>query len=105
MIRLSTIGALLGVTLLAAALAAWPGPAAAQSRVQAGILECRGMPTTGFIVGSVQELECVFRSDYGPLQRYHGVVRKLGFDLGITEQSALAWAVFAPTERIGPGDL
>jgi hypothetical protein len=47
----------------------------------------------------------VFRSDYAPPVRYHGIVRKFGLDLGITEQSALAWGVFAPTARIGPGDL
>jgi hypothetical protein len=89
---------------VAAALAMLSGPATAQS-VQAGILECRGMGATGFIIGSVHELECVFRSDYAPPVRYHGIVRKFGLDLGITEQSALAWGVFAPTARIGPGDL
>jgi hypothetical protein len=88
-----------------AALALAAGPAAAQSRVQAGILECRGLGTTSFIVGSVHELECVFRSDYGPPVRYHGVVRKFGVDIGFTEQSSLAWGVFAPTRQIGPGDL
>ena len=30
---------------------------------------------------------------------------KVGIDLGITEQSSLAWAVFAPVEQVGPGDL
>jgi hypothetical protein len=88
-----------------AALALSAGPIIAQSRVQAGILECRGLGTTGFIIGSVHELECTFRSDYGPPVRYHGIVRKLGVDIGFTEQSALAWGVFAPTQQIGPGDL
>jgi len=32
-------------------------------------------------------------------------VRRSGLDIGFTEQSALGWAVFAPTRRIGPGDL
>jgi uncharacterized protein DUF992 len=81
------------------------GEASAQSRVQAGALECRGLGTTSFIIGSVHELECVFRSDYGPPVRYHGLVRKLGVDIGFTEQSALGWVVFAPTRQIGPGDL
>jgi hypothetical protein len=87
-----------------AALAMLSGAARAQF-VQAGVLECRGMGSTGFIIGSVHELECVFRSDYMPPVRYHGVVRKLGLDIGITEQSFLAWGVLAPTARIGPGDL
>ena len=99
MIRFSTI-----CIALAAALIMLSGPAVAQS-VQAGVLECRGMGATGFIIGSVHELECVFRTDYMAPVRYHGLVRKLGVDIGITEQSALAWGVFAPTARIGPGDL
>lgn len=91
------------VTVAVLALSAVP--CAAQSRVQAGVLECRGLGTTSFIIGSVHELECIFRSDYGPTLRYHGVVRKLGVDIGFTEQSSLAWGVFAPTRQIGPGDL
>ena len=99
MIRSSTILALV------ATLAAWTGSAAAQSRIQAGVLECRGLGSTGFIIGSVQEFECVFRSDLGILARYRGMVRKLGVDLGFTEQSFLAWGVFAPVKVLGPGDL
>jgi hypothetical protein len=98
MIRSTTICALL-------ALAAGTSSAAAQSRVQAGVLECRGAGTTSFIIGSVHDLECVFRSDHGARYRYHGVVRKIGLDIGYTEQSTLAWAVFAPSEQVGPGDL
>jgi len=73
--------------------------------VNIGVLECRGIGTTGFIIGSVQDLECVFRTSYMPPVRYHGVVRKWGVDVGVTEASVLAWGVLAPTERIGPGDL
>ena len=29
----------------------------------------------------------------------------MGLDLGITQESALAWGVFAPVNRLGPGDL
>jgi hypothetical protein len=90
---------------MAAVLAVLSGTAVGQSSVQSGVLECRGSGATGWIIGSVHELECIYRSDYGPMQRYHGVVRKLGLDIGITEQSSLAWAVFAPTNQIGPGDL
>jgi hypothetical protein len=95
----------LRVFALAAALVAAAGTASPQSRIQAGVLECLGLGTTGFIIGSVHDLECVFRSDYGVVARYHGVVRKFGLDLGYTEHSGLTWAVFAPTRQIGPGDL
>src|SRR5260370_25774726 len=90
----------------AAALAACGGPAAAQSGVQAGVLECRGSGSIGFVIGSVHEFTCIFRSTGGgPVVPYHGVVRKIGLDLGVTEGSVLGWAVFAPTRDIGPGDL
>jgi len=91
MIRSSVVCA-----LAFAALAATAASATAQTRVQAGILQCRGAPTASFIVGSVHELGCVFQSDRGPRYRYYGVVRRVGLDIGFTEQSALAWAVFAP---------
>src|SRR5215470_678049 len=99
MIRSSVIGA-----ALAAALSLVSTGAGSQG-VNAGLLECRGIGTTGFIIGSVHELECVFRTEYMPPVRYHGIVRKFGLDIGITESSVLAWGVLAPTARIGPGDL
>jgi hypothetical protein len=93
------------ICIAAAAALVMLSDAARAQFVQAGILECRGSGSTGFIIGSVHELECVFKSEYMPPVRYHGLVRKFGLDLGITEQSYLAWGVFAPTARIGPGDL
>src|SRR3954447_2690347 len=73
--------------------------------VQVGILECRGGASVGFIVGSVTNLGCVLRADGMPEDRYVATVRKVGLDLGITAESALAWGVFAPVARLGPGDL
>ncbi len=74
-------------------------------RVQVGVLECRGGASIGFIVGSVTNLGCVLRADGLPEDRYVATVRKVGLDLGITQESALAWGVFAPVARLGPGDL
>ncbi len=74
-------------------------------RVQVGVLECRGAASVGFIVGSVTNLGCVFRSDNTPEDRYIATIRKVGLDLGITQELALAWGVFAPVARLGPGDL
>jgi hypothetical protein len=74
-------------------------------RVQIGVLECRGGASVGFIVGSVTNLGCVLRSDGMPEDRYVATIRKVGLDVGITQESALAWAVFAPSARLGPGDL
>jgi Protein of unknown function (DUF992) len=92
------------ITTLAASFA---GANAQQpiQRVQVGILECRGGASIGFIVGSVTNLGCVLRVAGMPDDRYVATIRKVGVDLGITEESALAWGVYAPVSRLGPGDL
>lgn len=102
--RRSLVLAGFAVTMLAASL----GGADAQQpmqRVQVGVLECRGGASVGFIVGSVTHLGCVLRAEGLPEDRYVATIRKVGLDLGITQESALAWGVFAPVTRLGPGDL
>jgi Protein of unknown function (DUF992) len=87
-------------------LAASGGAHAQQvQRVQVGVLECRGGASVGFIVGSVTNLGCVLRAEGMPEDRYIATIRKVGLDLGITQESALAWGVFAPVARLGPGGL
>ncbi len=56
-------------------------------------------------MGSVTNLGCVLRAEGLPEDRYVATIRKVGLDLGITQESALAWGVFAPVARLGPGDL
>jgi hypothetical protein len=73
--------------------------------VRVGVLECRGGASVGFIVGSVTNLGCVLRVEGMPEDRYVATIRKLGVDLGITQETALAWGVYAPVARLGPGDL
>lgn len=80
-------------------------PASAQQQVQAGVLECRSGGTIGFIVGSVTELSCLYRPDFGPRQAYRATITRAGVDIGATAITALTWAVFAPTVQIGLGDL
>jgi hypothetical protein len=95
-------------TLAAAAIASLIGSfayAQQPQRVQVGVLECRGGASIGFIVGSVTNLSCVLRADGRPDDFYVARIQKVGVDLGITEQSALAWGVFSPVGRLGPGDL
>jgi Protein of unknown function (DUF992) len=99
LIILAGIAATMLVAPLAAANAQQP------ARVQVGVLECRGGASVGFIVGSVTNLGCVLRIDGLPEDRYVATIRKVGLDIGITEETALAWGVFAPTKRLGPGDL
>ncbi|MBR1197180.1 DUF992 domain-containing protein [Bradyrhizobium sp. AUGA SZCCT0158] len=96
--------------LAAAVIAVWASSIAGANaqqvaRVQVGILECRGGASIGFIVGSVTNLGCVLRADGMPEDRYVATIRKVGLDLGITQESALAWGVFAPSAQLGPGGL
>jgi Protein of unknown function (DUF992) len=74
-------------------------------RVQVGVLECRGGASVGFIVGSVTNLGCVLRIEGRPEDRYVATIRKVGLDIGITEETALAWGVYAPVAQLGFGDL
>jgi hypothetical protein len=99
------IGRLSSIALLGAAafLASTP----AQAAVQAGVLSCRGAPSVGLIVGSVRRFNCTFRpSDRTQRpQSYTATATRIGIDIGVTAASRLAWAVFAPTQVIRPGDL
>jgi Protein of unknown function (DUF992) len=97
--RLSTL------SIAIAALAASIASANALPPVRAGILQCQGGQNVGFVVGSVTSLECVFQSEGRRPEPYIATVRRYGVDLGITDQTRLAWAVNAPTTRVGRGDL
>lgn len=93
---------------VAAALLACVTAATAQQPmqpVQVGVLECRGGSSVGFIVGSVTNLGCVLRANGMPDDSYVATIRKVGLDIGITQESALAWVVYAPVARLGPGNL
>jgi len=94
----TTAIALVALTVTAAS-------ASAQGRIRTGVLDCRGAGTTSFIVGSSHQLLCIFRSDQGVQYRYVGLLQRIGVDVGVTHNSALEWAVFAPTNQVSPGDL
>src|SRR5690242_20315845 len=74
-------------------------------RVQVGLLECRGGASIGFIVGSVTNLGCVLRINGVPEDYYTAVIQKVGIDIGITENTALAWNVFSLVAQPGRGDI
>jgi Protein of unknown function (DUF992) len=97
--RLSTLTIVLG------ALTASVASAQAMPPVRAGILQCQAGQTVGFVVGSVHSFQCVFQSEGGRPEPYIATVRRVGVDLGFTEQTQLTWAVNAPNGPIGPGQL
>ena len=66
----------------------------------------RQSPRVGLVLGSAQELRCVFAASRPPRQYvYDGRIRRIGLDLGVTSAGSLSWAVFARNSRIGPGTL
>jgi hypothetical protein len=94
------------ILVLSATIAAiTAAPAIAQSRIQTGVLECLSNPTFGVIVGSVRTMTCVFKSTQGFEQIYSGTRARVGLDLGFQAGAAVAWAVFAPTVQVRPGEL
>lgn len=73
--------------------------------VRIGVLECRGGQNVGMVIASATTLECVFRSEGRRPEPYLAHVSRFGVDLGVTENTSLAWAVHAPTRQVGRGDL
>jgi len=97
--RLSTLS--IAVVALLAPIAS----ANALPPVRAGILQCQGGRNVGFVVGSVTSFECVFQSEGRRPEAYIATLRRIGVDLGITQQTRFEWAVNAPTTRLGRGEL
>src|SRR5215831_2033295 len=99
-IRATCLSAIAAAALMAIA------PTVAQANVEAGGLTCRSAGGVGYVVGSTLNFQCVFvPTGGGPAHHYLGVVRRIGVDLGVTQNVSLGWVVFAPTGAIHPGDL
>jgi hypothetical protein len=94
------------LSAVAAAMLMATAPTGANASVEVGGLNCRSAGAVGYVVGAVLNFTCVFvPSAGGPAHRYFGVIRRIGVDLGFTQNIAMGWAVFAPTGSIHPGDL
>jgi len=80
--------------------------APAHAYVEVGMLNCRSLGTSGYIVYSARTFNCVFTPSNGsPSQYYQGTVGRFGAQIGFTNDVGLGWAVFAATSRVGPGAL
>ena len=90
--------ALLGST---AAFSQQPPPG-----MQVGMLTCNLAPSIGLIVAESQRMSCRFvPNGPHPPQTYSGVMNTVGLELGVTAAGVMAWGVFAPVARLGPGGL
>jgi Protein of unknown function (DUF992) len=72
-------------------------PALAKSGVKVGMLTCGVEGGVGYIIGSSKSVDCVYQPiGGGKVEHYEGRIGKLGVDIGVTGQTTIAWAVFAP---------
>jgi len=96
------------LAIACAFFAALSGAANAQARppFRVGGLTCDTDPRVGLVLGSRQDMRCVFiASATGQRYVYRGTIRRLGVDIGVTRGGTLFWAVFARNSQIGQGTL
>lgn len=80
-------------------------PAEAAGGVKVGTLTCNVAGGWGLVVASKRRLACTFSPAHYRAERYIGAITKIGLDVGYRRSGTLVWAVLAPTDRIGRGDL
>jgi hypothetical protein len=91
--------------LAAAAVAAFGFAAApASAGVRVGTLSCHEESGWGMILGSTRRLHCIYQG-VDHQEAYVGDMSKVGVDVGYQGPAHIEWAVFAPTDRMGPGAL
>jgi Protein of unknown function (DUF992) len=98
-LRIWTIVCVCSFVLLASATAE------ARQPFRAGTLTCDTGPRVGLVLGSRQEMQCVFLASDGQRHTYTGLIRRLGLDIGVTRGGTLLWRVFARNSQIGRGTL
>ncbi|OJX99437.1 MAG: hypothetical protein BGP07_05320 [Rhizobiales bacterium 63-22] len=76
-------------------------PTRTEPRSEVGLLRCEIAPAIGVIIGSKQDVDCLFtpHRGYGAPERYTGTLTKIGVDVGFIRGGRIAWAVWAPTVR------
>ena len=71
--------------------------ASAKDGVKIGVLTCHIEGGAGFIIGSSKAVDCVYEPAGGKrAENYEGSIGKLGIDIGVTGDTVVVWAVFAP---------
>jgi hypothetical protein len=97
-VRSTLTAALFGVAFMATT--------PARADVEVGTLTCRSQQPASYVVVSTQAFGCIFSPSYGgPAQRYEATINRFGAQIGVNNDVVMAWAVFAPTPRVGPGAL
>ena len=95
----------LGLTAAFGVAMAAHGTAQAAGGVKVGTLTCNVAGGWGHVIGSSRRVSCVFSPSRYVAERYVGHITKIGMDLGYRRSGTIVWGVFAPTDRVGRGDL
>jgi hypothetical protein len=96
------------VACLCAFVIALATPETAQARqpFRVGTLTCDTGPRVGLVLGSRQDIRCVFRSSTAARQYiYAGTIRRVGLDVGVTRGGTMLWRVFARNSHVGRATL
>ena len=95
-----------GLAALFGATVVCTTPASAhESGVKVGTLTCNVAGGWGAVLGSSRRVRCVFAPSHYRIERYVGRITKIGVDIGYRNSGTIVWEVFAPTDRLGRGDL
>ena len=78
--------------------------AQAAGGVKIGTLSCHERSGWGLVLGSRHAVRCEFSGIAGRAA-YVGHITRIGVDVGYQGPSDFVWAVFAPSNQIGPHDL
>lgn len=101
---LAVLTALAGIAAAAPAMAQ-PAGSPTMSMRDAGTLTCHIDPGVGLVFGSVRRVECVHafldRKGRPASESYAGMMKRAGFDIGVSSDQTVTWTVIAPTRRHG----
>lgn len=81
------------------------GAAFADDNTQQGVLKCDVEGGVGLLLGSKKDMTCVFTKNDKTVENYKGRVLTIGVDIGVTKESTITWAVYAPSRDSNPGAL
>jgi hypothetical protein len=79
--------------------------ASADTSVRVGVLTCDVAGGLGLIVTSSKDMSCIYKPNHGRAERYLGIIRKYGLDIGKTQRGKLVWGVFSSTQGRPHGAL
>jgi hypothetical protein len=80
-------------------------PQPVRAEVQVGLLTCHSPEPSTYVIASAHSYRCVFNPVAGARQYYVARAYRFGAEIGISNNTGLAWLVFAPSPRVGPGAL